>query len=121
MDNHHAVGLTLLESAVKDIAVFLRQLALAVLQVVLPLTHIHVAVFPTVGSSAVQRALAEMSCIFIAVYVAEYSFSRALSLNVVALIDVAVLELVYALAVLLVVEPVPHIHVAVSISVSALS
>ena len=110
-----AVDFAVLELAFIHIAGFGCQFACAVWLVRLPKTDIDVAVFPHNGSTPLLVAFKELPGVFVTVGILTNPDAGTFALDIIAFVNIAVLEFVNALPVLYVVLPFARVNIAVSI------
>ena len=115
------VDLAILELSLEHVACLRRQLTLAIGKVSLPETHVLVAVLPHHRTLAMLVAFEELAGVFIAIGILRDSCARALAVDIVAFVDVAILELIDAPAILHIVLPLTDIHIAGGILESTLA
>ena len=121
MDDDFPFHLASLERAFVYITVLFGQFPDTVLQVVLPFSYVLVSVGPRDVALSVLGSFHEVTHVFVAIGIFEDAEPRAVSVHVVAFIDIAGFEFVNTLAVLDVVFPFAAIHVAIRVEKSAFS
>ena len=119
--NALTVDHAILELALEHIARLCGEFSLAVRLIRLPQTHVLIAVLPDHRTLSLFVAFIELTCVFIAIGILRDACARALAVDIVTFVNIAVLELIYAATILYVVLPLTDIHVARSIFEGALA
>ncbi len=106
------IDFAILELAFEHIACLRSKFAFAVGLIGFPETYVLIAVFPYHRALAVLVALEELPRVFVAIGIFRDTRSRALTVDVVAFVDIAILELIDTTAILHIVLPLTDIHIA---------
>ena len=115
------VDLAVFELALKHVSSLRRELAFAIRSIGFPKTYVLIAILPDHRTLSLLVAFVELAHVFIAIGILRNTSACALAINIVAFVNVAVLELIDTTTILHVILPLTDIYIARRIFKGALA